>query len=45
MGAGLPDVRDDRGPVALPAAQEENQEGGGGAAGEGGAGELLRQVL
>lgn len=45
VGAGLPAVRDDRGPVALPAEEEEDQEGGGGAAGEGGGGGVLQQVL
>lgn len=45
MGAGLPAVRDDRGPVALPAAEEEDQAGGSGAAGEGGGGGIFQQVL
>lgn len=45
MGAGLPAVRDDRGPVAVPAEEEEDQEGGSGAAGEGGGGGIFQQVL
>lgn len=45
VGAGLPPVRDDRGPVSLPAAQEEDQEGGSGAAGEGGGWGIFQQVL
>lgn len=43
--AGLPAVRDDRGPVALSAEEEEDQEGGGGEAGEGGGGGIFQQVL
>lgn len=45
MGAGLPAVRDDRGPVALSAKEKEDQEGGSGEAGEGGGGGILQQVL
>lgn len=45
MGAGLPAVRDDRGPVSLPAEEEEDQEGGSGTAGEGGEGGIFQQVL
>lgn len=45
VGAGLPAVRDDRGPVALPAEEKEDQEGGSGEAGEGGGGGILQQVL
>ncbi|CAF97275.1 unnamed protein product [Tetraodon nigroviridis] len=45
VGAGLPAVRDDRGPVALPAEEEEDQEGGGGEAGAGGGGGVFQQVL
>lgn len=45
VGAGLPAVRDDRRPVALPAEEEEDQEGGSGAAGEGGGGGIFQQVL
>lgn len=30
VGAGLPDLRDDTGPVALPQAQGARQAGGGG---------------
>uniref|UniRef100_A0A663F4A5 G protein-coupled receptor kinase n=1 Tax=Aquila chrysaetos chrysaetos TaxID=223781 RepID=A0A663F4A5_AQUCH len=45
VGSRLPGVRDDRGTVPLPAAQEEDQAGGGGAVGEGSAGGVLREVL
>lgn len=45
VGAGLPAVRDDRGPVALSAEEKEDQEGGSGEAGEGGGGGILQQVL
>lgn len=45
VGAGLPAVRDDRGPVPLPAEEEEDQKGGSGAAGEGGGGGIFQQVL
>lgn len=45
VGAGLPPVRDDRGPIALSAEEEEDQEGGGGEAGEGGGGGIFKQVL
>lgn len=45
MGAGLPAVRDDRGPVSLPAEEEEDQEGGSGAVGDGCGGGIFQQVL
>lgn len=44
MGAGLPAVRDDRGPDAVPAAQED-EAGRGGGAGEGRGGGVHQQVL
>lgn len=45
VGAGLPDLWDDTGPVALPQAQGARQAGGGGPTSARGPGGVLRQVL